>query len=134
MSFHQGANVAQHCCDPSPAAAVDPRFRRALWIALLVNGAMFALEIAGGVAADSVSLLADAVDFFGDAANYAVTLFVLGLAPVWRSRTALIKGLSMGAYGLFVLGKVGWNAFYGATPESLTMGAIGVLALLANLS
>ncbi|HKQ30033.1 MAG TPA: cation transporter [Burkholderiales bacterium] len=126
--------VAGHCCAPASGASVDPRFRRALWIALVVNAVMFAIEIAGGVTADSVSLLADAVDFLGDAANYAVTLFVLALAPVWRSRAALIKGVSMGTYGVFVLAKAGWNAAVGVVPEPITMGAIGILALAANLS
>lgn len=126
--------MTEHCCAPAPGTSIDPRFRRALWIALVVNAAMAVVEIAGGVTADSVSLLADAVDFFGDAANYALSLFVLALAPVWRSRTALIKGLTMGAYGLFVLAKVGWNALSGAVPEPMTMGIIGVVALMANAS
>jgi len=94
---------------------------------------MFGVELFGGWAAGSVSLLADAVDFFGDAANYGVSLFVLGLAPIWRSRTALIKGLTMGGYGLFVLGAALWNAASGTVPEHTTMGVIGFIALLANL-
>jgi Co/Zn/Cd efflux system component len=126
--------VAQQCCEPAHGASIDPRFRRALWIALVVNGVMAGVEIAGGITADSVSLLADAVDFFGDAVNYALSLFVLTLAPVWRSRTALFKGLTMGAYGFFVLAKTGWNAATGVAPEPFTMGAIGVLALAANVS
>ena len=124
------------CCDEACAERppVDPRFRRALWIALVVNAVMFGVEIVGGLAADSVSLLADAVDFFGDAANYGVSLFVLALAPVWRSRAALVKGLTMGAYGLFVLGMTAWSAVAGTVPEPITMGAVSVLALAANVS
>jgi Co/Zn/Cd efflux system component len=95
---------------------------------------MFGVELAGGWRAGSVSLLADAVDFFGDAANYGLSLFVLALAPIWRSRAALIKGLTMGAYGLFVLGAAVWNMTRGVVPEHTTMGLIGTLALLANLS
>ena len=112
---------------------VDPKYRRVLWIALIINAAMFAVELGGGWRAGSVSLLADAVDFFGDAANYGLSLFVLALAPVWRSRTALIKGLTMGGYGIFVLGTAAWNLTNGIIPEHTTMGMIGSLALLANL-
>lgn len=125
------------CCsggcsaDKSP---IDPRYRRVLWIALVVNAAMFIVELIGGWNAGSVSLLADAVDFFGDAANYGLSLFVLALAPVWRSRTALIKGVTMGGYGLFVLATAAWNLSQGVVPEPATMGVIGFLALLANLS
>ena len=125
------------CC-AGPCAAdkppVDPRYRRILWIALVVNAAMFAVELAGGWRAGSVSLLADAVDFFGDAANYGLSLFVLAMLPVWRSRVALVKGLTMGGYGLFVIGAAAWNAISGTVPEHLAMGGIGLLALLANLS
>ncbi|MEN3365113.1 MAG: hypothetical protein V7606_2387 [Burkholderiales bacterium] len=125
------------CCSGVCSAEkppVDPKYRRILWIALFVNAAMFAVELAGGWRAGSVSLLADAVDFFGDAANYGLSLFVLALAPIWRSRAALVKGLSMGGYGLFVLGATLWNLMRGVVPDHSTMGFIGALALLANLS
>ena len=116
--------MSAHCC-PAPEPAVDPRYRRILWIALAVNAAMFVIEIAAGLQAQSVSLLADAVDFFGDTANYAISLAVLAMLPVWRSRAALLKGLTMGAFGVFVLAKAAWNATAGVLPEPVTMGAIG---------
>ncbi len=111
---------------------VDPRYRRILWIALWVNALMFGVEIAGGWAAGSVALLADAVDFLGDAANYGISLFVLALAPVWRSRTALLKGATMGGYGIFVLGSAFWHLQSGTVPKAHTMGLIGFAALAAN--
>jgi Co/Zn/Cd efflux system component len=111
---------------------LDPRYRRVLWIALLVNALMFGVEIVGGWAAGSVALLADAVDFFGDAANYGISLLVLGLASIWRSRTALVKGATMGAYGVFVIGSALRHLAAGTVPEAHTMGAIGLAALLAN--
>jgi Co/Zn/Cd efflux system component len=103
-----------------------------LWIALVVNALMFLVELVAGWHAGSVALLADAVDFLGDAANYGVSLAALGMAAVWRSRTALLKGWSMAAYGVFVLAKAGWAALHGVVPEPATMGAVGLLALLAN--
>ena len=124
------------CCNSGcePAAKPDPAFRRVLWIALVVNAGMFAIELAGGLRANSASLLADAADFLGDAANYAVSLFVLGLAPIWRSRAAALKGLSMGLYGLGVLAVAAYNFNRAALPDATTMGWIGFLALIANLS
>jgi Co/Zn/Cd efflux system component len=125
------------CCNGGHGSIKPPadgRYRRVLWIALIVNGLMFGIELAGGLHAQSVSLLADAIDFLGDAGNYALSLFVLGMAPIWRSHTALIKGLTMGVYGIFVLGKAGWSALAGTVPEPATMGAIGFAALLANLA
>ena len=125
--------MSAHCC-PVPDPAVDPRYRRILWIALAVNAAMFLVEIAAGLQAHSVSLLADAVDFFGDAANYGISLAVLAMLPAWRSRAALVKGLTMGAFGIFVLAKVAWNATVGILPEPVIMGTVGFVALLANVS
>ncbi|WP_395058674.1 cation transporter [Polaromonas sp.] len=130
--------MSAHCCDhdpaPSAAQANSPRYRRILWIALAVNLAMFGIEIGAGLQSGSVSLLADAIDFFGDAANYAVTLAVLSMGLVWRARAALLKAASMLGFGIFVLGRAAWVAWYGGTPEALTMGSIGLLALIANVA
>jgi cation diffusion facilitator family transporter len=120
-----------HGC-ATPTASQSPRYRRVLWAALFINAAMFAVELAGGLHAGSVSLLADAVDFFGDAANYAVSLVVFGMALSWRARAAMFKGLTMGAFGVLVLAQAAWNAVAGTVPEPATMGAIGALALVAN--
>ncbi|KQQ86337.1 cation transporter [Massilia sp. Leaf139] len=111
---------------------VDSRYRRVLWIALVVNALMFGVELLGGWAAGSVALLADAVDFLGDAANYGMSLFVLGLLPIWRSRTAMVKGATMGAYGVFVIGAALVHLASGIVPKAETMGAIGLAALAAN--
>lgn len=123
------------CAGPCETTArPDPAFRRVLWIALVINVSMFFVEIAAGVRADSASLLADAADFLGDAANYGASLFVLGLAPVWRSRAAAAKGISMGLYGLVVLGVAAYNFNRSAMPDPVAMGGIGFLALAANLT
>ncbi|WP_232502186.1 cation transporter [Azoarcus olearius] len=111
---------------------MSPRFRRALWVALVINALMFGVELVAGLHAGSVSLLADAVDFAGDAANYGISLAVLSLGLAWRSRAALVKGFSMAGYGVFVLGKSVWAAFGGVPPEAMTMGAVALLALVAN--
>ena len=120
-------------CEPPVHPPADPQYRRVLWIALILNALMFGVELVASFSAQSVSLLADAVDFLGDAGNYAVALFVLGLAPVWRSRTALWKGWLMLGYGVFVLAKSGWQWSAGVVPEPYIMGAVSVLALAVNV-
>ncbi|HSV29672.1 MAG TPA: cation transporter, partial [Candidatus Omnitrophota bacterium] len=50
-------------CSGPPKPAVDPFFRRILWVALVLNGSMFFVEFAGGWLARSVSLTADSLDF-----------------------------------------------------------------------
>lgn len=112
--------------------SASPRFRCALWVALVLNVAMFIVELGAGIQSGSVSLLADAVDFAGDAANYGISLAVLSMGMRWRSRAALIKGCSMTGYGLFIFGKAVFSLFNGTVPEPFTMGAVAILALLVN--
>ncbi len=121
------------CGTTCQTAPTDPGYRRALWVALALNALMFGVELIASFRADSVSLLADAVDFLGDAANYGVALFVLGLAPVWRSRTALWKGWLMLGFGVFVLGKSAWQWSAGIVPEPVIMAWVSLLALAVNL-
>lgn len=126
--------MSSRCCDSGCSTpVVSSGFRKALWIALAINLVMFIVEIVSGLRSGSVSLLADAIDFAGDAANYAITLVVLSMGLVWRSRAAMVKGLSMLAFGLFVLGRAGWSIYADVVPEPLTMGVIGALALIANV-
>ena len=115
-------------------SASNPRYRRILWLALIINLAMFGVEIGAGFKSGSTSLLADAIDFFGDAANYGVTLMVISSGVILRARTAMLKGLSMCAFGVFVAGRALWMLTQGGTPEAFTMGMIGLLALAANVA
>lgn len=131
---HSHSHSHSHGCTHTPPSSQSPGYRRVLWAALAINAALFVVEGVGGLRADSVSLLADAIDFLGDAANYGVSLAVLGMALHWRARAALLKGLCMGAFGIFVLGRAAWASTHGAAPEAITMGAIGSLALVANVA
>jgi Co/Zn/Cd efflux system component len=93
---------------------------------------MFLVEIGAGVAAGSASLQADALDFFGDAANYAISLFVVGMALRYRAMAAFAKGSTMGLFGFWIIGTAAWHALHGTLPNAYTMGAIGFAALAAN--
>jgi cation diffusion facilitator family transporter len=128
--------MAKDCCDSgcSTNQLITQRYRKILWIALIINLAMFVVEIVSGLNANSVSLLADAIDFFGDAMNYGISLAVLSMSLMWRARAALFKGFTMGAFGIFVLASAVWSYMNGQVPEPYTMGAIGLLALIANVS
>ena len=128
--------MSAHCCqppEPKQGKSLDGRYRKILWIALIVNITMFVVEIVSGVKANSVSLLADSLDFLGDAANYGISLWVLGMALTVRAKASLIKAISMAAFGVWVLGSAVWHFVSGVIPSAETMGVIGVVALAANL-
>ena len=125
--------VCTSCAGDKPQATNDPRWRRVLWIALAVNAAMFVGELIAGVAGGSQALQADALDFLGDAANYAISLSVAGMALAWRARAALFKAATMLAFGLGVLGATIWGFLSGTMPHAETMGIVGGAALVANV-
>jgi len=123
------------CCSGSCSSQSSPpdnRYRKVLWVALLINVLMFGVELVSSMRSGSVSLLADSVDFLGDAGNYAVSLFVLGMASIWRSRAAYAKGIVMGAFGVLVLARALWIGLGNHVPEAETMGIISVIAFAAN--
>jgi Co/Zn/Cd efflux system component len=127
--------MADNCCQSacgSANALNDPRWRRALWIALVLNALMFFLEMGAGAASGSRSLQADSLDFLGDSANYAISLGVAGMALVWRARAAMAKGLTLLAFGVWVFGTAIYGALFGAAPHAETMGVVGALALIVN--
>jgi Co/Zn/Cd efflux system component len=128
--------MADCCCTPPPLD-LDPHrgnksYRRVLWAVLAVNAVMFMVEIGAGVAAGSASLQADALDFLGDSANYAISLLVIGMALRYRATAALAKGTTMAAFGVWVVGTVVWHALHGTLPSAVAMGAVGFAALAAN--
>ena len=129
--------MSAHCChhDPQPPSgqAPPPGYARVLWIALAVNLLMFVVEIAAGLRSGSVSLLADAIDFFGDAANYGVSIAVLSMGAAWRAGSALLKAASMAVFGVAVLDRSVWSGLQGIVPEPAPMGMVGLLALAANI-
>lgn len=131
--------MSAHCChhdhEPEPNQ-VHPsgHYRKVLWIALVINITMFLVEIIYGVRSDSVSLLADSLDFLSDSANYTISLWVLGMGLSIRAKASLFKALSMAVFGVWVLGSTLWHLTTGVIPSAETMGLVGVLALGANLS
>ena len=125
--------MSASCCNqPTDIHRGNEGYRRVLWAVLAINAAMFTVEVAAGLAAGSASLQADALDFLGDAGNYAISLFVVGMALRYRAMAALLKGATMGAFGVWVIGVTVWHAWHGTLPEAFVMGAVGTAALLAN--
>jgi Co/Zn/Cd efflux system component len=126
--------MTKHCCEHDHSADLlqQAAYRRVLWWVLAINAAMFAVEIGAGLASGSAALQADALDFLGDAGNYAISLFVVGMALRYRATAALAKGATMALLGVWVLGITMWHIFNGTLPHAITMGGVGFTALVAN--
>lgn len=120
------------CAGPCAEVQEDVRYRGILRIAFAINAIMFMVEASAGLFAGSAALQADALDFFSDAANFGISLLVLGMALRQRASAALVKGACMATFGLWVLGSTVWHAWYGTLPKAEVMGLVGFLALAAN--
>ena len=113
---------------------LDPAYKRILWAVIVINAAMFIIEMSAGKLAGSQALQADALDFLGDAFTYGLSLAVIGMSLKVRSTAALIKGVSLLLMGLWVFGSTAYQFFVLGVPKAEIMGAIGVLALAANVA
>jgi Co/Zn/Cd efflux system component len=120
-------------CNDTQFEGVSETYKRILWIIVAINCLMFFVEVFAGFIADSTALKADALDFLGDTATYAITLLVIGKSLELRAKAALLKGLSLGAMALFVLGFTLYKVIVVGQPEPMTMGIIGLLAFTANM-
>ncbi len=112
----------------------SPAYKRALIAVIAINAAMFFVEMAAGFWSGSQALKADALDFAGDTATYALSLAVIGAALRVRATAALIKGASLGLMALWVLGTTIAGAFEGGDPQAPVMSGVGLLALAANVA
>lgn len=118
----------------APFDGMSDSYRRRLWAVIAINAAMFIVEMTAGQLAQSQALKADALDFFADAVTYGISLAVIGASVRVRTTAAAAKGASLFLMGLWVFGSTIWRVFYDGMPEAPVMGAIGFMALVANVA
>lgn len=128
------ADVQCGCSGNPRFDGLDPGYKRILWVVIVINAAMFLVEMSAGKLAGSQALQADALDFLGDAVTYGLSLAVIGMSLKVRSTAALLKGASLLAMGLWVFGSTVYQVLVLGVPKAEIMGAIGLLALAANLA
>lgn len=127
-------NVICGCSGNPKFDGVDPTYKRALWLVIAINSAMFFVEMSAGKLAGSQALQADALDFLGDAMTYGLSLAVIGMSLKVRATAALVKGASLLLMGLWVLGSTIYQVLILGVPQAEIMGLIGFLALAANIT
>ena len=127
--------MGDRCCQAKATelSKLKQRQAKVLWIVLLINAVMFAIEFGAGIRADSLSLTGDSLDMLGDALVYASSLYVINKSVKAQAGAAFLKGPIMFLFAIGVFAKASYQLFTGASPEASMMGIIGVVALLANL-
>jgi cation diffusion facilitator family transporter len=126
--------MAECCGCNAKFEGLSADYRRRLWIVIAINAGMFLVETAGGTLAGSKALQADALDFLGDALTYGITLAAIGASLVMRARAALFKGATLSLMGLWVFGSTAYHVLILGVPKAELMGAVGFLALAANIT
>jgi len=119
--------------DQGPFEGVSTDYRRRLMIVIGLNAAMFIVELTAGQLAGSQALQADALDFLGDAATYAITLAVIGAAARTRALAALGKGVSLFLMALLIFSSTLYQALILGVPQAEVMGLVGLGALAVNV-
>jgi Co/Zn/Cd efflux system component len=123
------------CCGRSATLeGLSADYKRRLWLVIAINATMFLVEMSAGALAGSQALQADALDFLGDATTYGISLAVIGTSIQIRARAAILKALSLTAMALWVLGSTAYHVLILGVPRAEIMGAIGILALAANVA
>ena len=124
--------MSDGCCQIDEELSHGPK-RKILWIVLVLNLIMFFVEGIAGWLAQSNALMADALDMLGDAVIYGFSLFVIQLAPIWRTRSGILKASIMSLFAFGILGSAIYRVSNQVIPVASTMGIVGSLALLINL-
>lgn len=122
------------CCDHDVGFdGQSQSYRRVLWVVIVINALMFVVELVTGALSDSRALQADSLDFAGDTATYALSLFVIGKPLIWRSRAATVKAVSLLVMGVSVLVITLGSLSHPSPPLAGWMGGVALLALTANV-
>ncbi len=129
----QGAACAAGCCGDLKFDGATPAYRRVLGAVIAINIVAFAVVAAGSLFQGSASLGANALDFAGDSATYALSLWAIGRTTRTRSTAALVKGVSLVGLALSILGFAVWRATNGEAPQGAMITALGTFGVLANL-
>jgi len=122
------------CCDDKVFEGMSDAYRRALIAVILINAVMFIVEVIAGFMSGSQALLADALDFAGDSATYTISLLVIGASVRTRAMASLFKGGSLAFIAVIILVSSCLRFFSDTVPVAETMGLIGFMALIANLT
>ncbi len=115
-------------------AATDTLHRRLLRTLLLLNGAMFVVEVVGGLRAGSMGVLADGLDMGADAAVYLLALLAVGASSARKLSAARVAWLGQLTLGVLAVAEVARRLVVGSDPETPAMVVLSLIALAVNVT
>lgn len=108
-------------------------YRRSLDRVFILHIAMFCIAFTAAIMAQSSAVLADSLDFIGDAMSYALSIFVINRSLAMRATVSIAKAITMLSFGLPVMiySMIRFNE--GTAPDYQIMSWAGVLGIVAHL-
>ncbi|MFT4629888.1 MAG: Co/Zn/Cd efflux system component [Arenicella sp.] len=125
--------MSASCHSDSNFDGASPQYKRVLLIVIAINALMFVVELSYGIVGQSQALKADALDFLGDSATYALSLWAIGRSIETRTNVAMIKGISLLLMAVWVLASTIYYMFVVNSPSAPIMTGVALAALTANL-
>jgi Co/Zn/Cd efflux system component len=111
----------------------DKSQKRVLYWLLAINAAMFIIELAVGLLADSTALIADSMDMLADAVVYAIGIYAVGKSIIHKANAAKVSGYFQLMLGMIILIDIIRRSIMGSEPMSYLMMGMGAVALVANV-
>jgi Co/Zn/Cd efflux system component len=107
-------------------------YKESLFVVLIVHLCMFAIVLAAGIVAKSTAVLADSLDFIGDSASYALSIYVLDKSIRFRAITSIMKAVTMffGCIPMFIYAVSCYNQ--DTLPDTSIMSMTGLLGIIAH--
>ena len=130
----QEATLSQHPPPFLPLGGLDEAGKRRVIWAVGIEGAMFLVEMLAGQAAGSQALKADSLTFLAAALTQGLSFWAIGRTTAPKAIAALGEAAALVLIGLGVAGATLYHCFAADIPDAAVMGAVGLLALLANLA
>ena len=93
---------------------------------------MFVVGAIAAFIAQSMGLLADALDMLADAGAYAIALMAWHHGPTFKAYAARLIGMLLTLLGIGVLAGVMWRGMTGSMPEGHWMMVVSVISLIVN--
>lgn len=130
-----GAELVDHqAATTVPVAEDTAGQRRLLTMVLVINAALFGLEVVMGVIAHSLGLIADSLDMLADALVYGLSLYAVGRAVTTKRQIARMSGYVQFGLAFFGIAEVLRRVLMPTEePAFGLMIGISVVALIGNV-
>jgi Co/Zn/Cd efflux system component len=112
---------------------LNMKYKKALTKVFIIHIIMFCIAFTAAVIAKSSSVLADSLDFIGDAISYALSIYVLSRGVLVGAIISIAKAVTMLSFGVPVMFYAVTRFEDGVVPSYEIMNIAGFLGIIAHI-